>query len=95
MKHIKQLTRFYDVIRDDPRIAPTHISLYMALFQLYISNGFRDSVSINRKDVMATAKITGKATFHKCIRDLHDFEFIRYYPSYCPRIRSYVNIVQL
>jgi hypothetical protein len=46
---IKELTNFYEAIQDDPRIGTTHISLYMAFFQLYNLNGFKNPVSICRK----------------------------------------------
>ena len=56
MGEIKELTSFYEAIRDDPRIGPTHISLYMALFQLYNLNGLRNPVNICRKRVMESSK---------------------------------------
>jgi hypothetical protein len=67
----------------------------MALFQLYNLNGFRNPVSIYRKRVMEVAKISGLATFHKCIKDLHGFGYIQYLPSYNPAIESQVNLLKL
>jgi hypothetical protein len=90
MGEIKELTSFYESIRDDPRIGTTHISLYMALFQLYNLNGFRNPINICRKKVMEVAKISGLATFHKCIKHLNEFGYIRYKPSYDPRVGSEV-----
>lgn len=95
MGEIKELTSFYEAIRDDPRIGPTHISLYMALFQLYNLNGFRNPVNICRKSVMGIAKISGFATFHKCIKDLKTFGYVQYLPSYDPALHSQVNLLKL
>ena len=95
MGEIKELTSFYEAIQDDPRIGATHISLYMALFQLYNLNGFRNPIHISRKRVMETAKISGLATFHKCIKDLSAFGYIQYLPSYKPAISSQVNLLTL
>jgi hypothetical protein len=92
MGEIKELTGFYEAIQDDPRIGSTHISLYMALFQLYNLNGFRNPINICRKKVMEVAKISGTATFHKCIKDLHELGYIQYLPSYNPAICSQVNL---
>jgi hypothetical protein len=33
---------------------------------------------------MKTAKISGIATYHKCIKELNDYGYIRYLPSYRP-----------
>jgi hypothetical protein len=95
MEEIKELTSFYEAIWNDPRIGPTHISLYMALFQLYNLNGFRNPVHICRKRVMEIAKISGFATFHKCIKDLCTFGYVQYSPSYDPTLHSQVNLLKL
>ncbi len=95
MGEIKELTNFYEAIQDDPRISTTHISLYMALFQFYNLNGFKNPITICRKRVMKVAKISGLATFHKCIKNLHEFGYIQYLPSYNPAISSQVNVLQL
>ena len=93
MGEVKELTSFYEAIRDDPRIGPTHISLYMALFQLYNLNGLKNPVNICRKKVMEVAKIRGLATFHKCIKDLNVFGYIKYLPSYSSSKSSQINLL--
>jgi hypothetical protein len=35
---------------------------------------------------MDIAKISGVAAYHKCIKDLHQFGYIQYVPSYNPAI---------
>ena len=84
------LTQFLNSIREDNRISPTHISLYMALFQFYILNCYQNPIEISRLSVMDRAKISGLATYHKCIKDLNDYNYIRYQPSFNPRISSKV-----
>jgi hypothetical protein len=92
MGEIKELSNFYGAIRNDLRISTTHISLYMALFQLYNLNGFKNPVNITRRQVMGVAKITGFATFHKYIKELNDFGYIQYLPSYNPSVSSQVYL---
>lgn len=92
MREVKELTRFYQAIQHDARVGPSHISLYMALFQLYNLNSFNNPVNISRKEVMGIAKIRGFATFHKCICDLSEFGYIQYFPSYNTAIPSQVNL---
>ena len=93
-KHIPELTHFFSSIREDHRVGPTHISVYMALFQLYNLKAFQNPINITRTLVMNTAKICGLATYHKCIKDLHDFGYIRYEPSFNPRIGSKVWMLE-
>lgn len=95
MERVKELTSFYDAIKNDNRISTTHISLYMALFQLYNLNQFYNPVNITRASLMDTAKISGLATYHKCIKDLHEFGYIQYIPSFNPAICSRVFLLKV
>ena len=95
MKQVKELTRFYSAIRDDSRIKPMHICMYMALFQFYNLNSFKNPVEITRAQVMASAKINGKATYHKCIKELVAFGYIQYEPSYNPGIASRMFLLKV
>jgi hypothetical protein len=92
---VKELTSFFSAIREDHRIGTSHISLYMALFQLYNLNQFQNPVEITRSAVMEVAKISGLATYHKCIKDLADFGYIQYQPSYNPAISSQVVLLKV
>jgi len=92
---VKELTVFFSAIREDHRIGTSHISVYMALFQLYNLNQFRNPIEITRAAVMEVAKISGLATYHKCIKDLADFGYIEYYPSYNPGINSQVVLLKV
>jgi hypothetical protein len=92
MEEVKELTNFYAAIKDDNRIGATHITMYMALFQFYNLNEFCNPVYITRASVMEAAKISGLATYHKCIKDLHEFGYIDYEPSFDFKVRSKVWI---
>ena len=93
MNEVKELTSFYSAIREDNRIGATHISLYMALFQFYNLNGFKNPIHITRIRVMETAKISGLATYHKCIKDLVEYGYIKYRPSFNPAIGTQIYLV--
>ena len=95
MERLKELTHFYTAIKDDHRIGTTHISLYMSLFQFYNLNGFTNPVEITRATVMKVAKIQGIATFHSCIKDLNDYGYIEYKPSYNPAISNKVYLLKV
>src|SRR5687768_13356036 len=87
---IAHLTEFYTAMLQDNRIGATHISTYMALFHLWQMNQFRNPVCFTRQQLMQTAKISGRATFHKCINDLQQFGYIKYVPSFNPAVKSQV-----
>jgi replication initiation and membrane attachment protein DnaB len=93
MSEVKELTRFYAAIREDHRIGTAHISLYMALFQFYNLNGFQNPVAITRAAVMEVAKISGLATYHRCMKDLVELGYIEYQPSFHPGIGSKVILI--
>jgi hypothetical protein len=95
MEQVKQLTSFFLAIREDSRIGTTHISLYMALFHFYNLNEFKNPIEITRATVMDAAKISGFATYHKCIKDLNEFGYISYEPSFNPSINSRVYLLKI
>jgi hypothetical protein len=68
----------------DSRLNPTHISLYVALFQLWNLNFFKDEFFINREEVMTYSKIGSKSTYHRCIKELSYWKYILYIPSHNP-----------
>lgn len=84
LNYIKHLTGFFDRIIPDRTLNPTHVSLYIALFQFWNVNRFKNPISITRDEVMRICKISSKATYHKCMKDLNDNNYIKYEPSYNP-----------
>src|ERR1044071_5558387 len=76
------LTDFLSAIGEDPRITTAHISIYLALWKHWADKKFEHPVSFFRKDLMATSKISSLNTYHKVIRQLHEYGYIKYEPSY-------------
>ncbi|WP_304343955.1 transcriptional regulator [Chryseobacterium koreense] len=92
MNYIRHLTGFYDKIQQDERLNPTHISLYLALFQFWNLNHFQNPISISRNEMMRLSKISAFGTYHKCIKELQNFGYIEYIPSFNPYKGSLVNL---
>ena len=90
MNYIKHLTGFFDKVAKDRALNPTHVSLYMSLFQFWNYNRFKNPISISRDEVMRISKISSKATYHKCLKALHAQGYIKYEPSYNPFKGSHV-----
>ena len=84
MNYIKHLTGFFDKVIQDQHLNPTHVSLYIALFQQWNVNRFQNPISITRDEMMQISKIASKATYHKCMRELNDKGFLKYDPSFNP-----------
>jgi hypothetical protein len=74
----------------DSRLLSTHISILTAIFICWHHSGFREPFSVTRRKLMAYSKIASIATYHKCIRELIIFMYIRYQPSYHPHKGSLV-----
>lgn len=75
----------------DNRILATHVSLFAALFVCWQHVGFTSPFAITRKKLMAYSRIASIATYHKCIKELDAFGYIRYQPSYNPIRGSLVH----
>ena len=84
MNYIKQLNAAFEKFYYDDRLNPTHISLYMALFQEWNSSRFAKDFFVNRRDLMQVAKIGSKSTYHRCVTDLDTWEYLSYFPSNNP-----------
>lgn len=92
MNYIKHLTGFFEKVGNDKMLNPTHVSLYMSLFQFWNCNRFKNPISISRDEVMRISKISSKATYHKCLKNLHSLGYINYEPSYNPFKGSHVYL---
>jgi len=68
----------------DQRLMATHISLFTALFVQWQRNDFISPIPVTRKELMGYSRIASIATYHKCIRQLDEYGYIRYQPSFHP-----------
>ena len=93
MHQLKPLSDFFIAIAHDPRIGVSHISVYCALLQHMFVSDVSNPVLIQRTELMKMAKISGLGTYHKCIRDLHDFGYIQYNPCYNHRKKSRIYLL--
>lgn len=74
----------------DERLNATHISLFTGLFVQWQRNSFASPFAVTRKALMVFSKIASIATYHKCIKELDNYGYIRYRPSYHPKLGSQV-----
>lgn len=72
---------FFALASEDPTMACSHVSLYFALQNEWELQHFPEQMIIERERIMLAARIAGRATFQKCIHDLHDAGYVIYIPS--------------
>jgi hypothetical protein len=84
---------FFGAVTRDPRLHALHVSLYMALVYHWGLAHYEQPFCINRRQVMQLSGIAGIATYHKGIRELQAWGYIRYEPSYHPVLGSSVCLL--
>jgi hypothetical protein len=83
-------TKWIRRMAKDQRLLATHISLYTALFICWQRQEFAQPFSVSRRQLMGYSKIASIATYHKCMKELDAFGYIRYEPSYHPKLGSQI-----
>jgi hypothetical protein len=81
MNYIKHLNGFFLRLDRDQRLTAHHISLYLAIFQLWNIAHFQDSIYASRDQLMKLSRIGGRNTYAKCMKDLHRWGYIRYFST--------------
>jgi len=81
MNYIRHLNGFFERLAEDERLSSYHISLYIALFQLWNANRFSYQFTISRTEVMRLARIGSANTYARCMKELADWGYITYQPS--------------
>lgn len=95
MNYIQLLSAFFKCMESDERLNPNHISLYMALFQLWNLNRFQNPISIFRDQVLKLSHIGSNHTYYKCLYDLQAWNYIIYLPSNKPVRGSLISICRI
>lgn len=91
---MEPLHSFLAAVEDDPRITTAHISVYVSLWKKWKDSGGEGPLSFFRTELAAMCKISSYNTFHKAIRQLHEYGYIRYIPSYNHFLGSLVYFIQ-
>jgi hypothetical protein len=89
------LVDFFGAVQTDPRVNCRHISLYTALFRQWVAAGFQNPLEMFSKEVMELCKISASSTYHKTIRELHEFGYILYAASFNHNKRSRIYLLEI
>jgi hypothetical protein len=77
----------------DGRITVWHMALVLGIIQSATDDNAQQPILISRKALMRHTHISSIATYHKCIKELQEFGYIDYIPSYHPGVRSQVFVL--
>lgn len=93
MKKANHILDFLSIALVDCRITKGHVALYVALIYTWSKQGYTGAVAINSRDIMPLAKISSAPTYHTLIRQLSEYGYIKYEPSFYRNRKSlaYIN----
>lgn len=92
MKFTTLFKNFFTRVGQDPRIGPTHISLFMATLYFYEAQQV-NPISVFSRDLMHKAKILSSRTYHNCLKDLVELGYLKYIPSSNPFLGSLIWVM--
>ena len=95
MEHFNILSRFLGKAAHDSRLLHAHICLYTAMLSVWEQNRFSIPFRITRKELMYLSKLASTATYHKCLKELVSYGYIRYEPSYNHYLGSKIYLTNL
>lgn len=92
VNYIKHLENIFAKISLDDRLSTVHLGLYYSLFHQWNLAKFQNPISICRSELMKTSKVGSANTYTRCLRELNDWGYIDYKPSFNPCRGSLVNM---
>ncbi len=93
MESIKPLSDFFDAIAGDSRISITHIGVYAAILYCWSKNDFVSPIQVFSHEIMRVAGISAATTYHKSIKALNEYGYVRYEPSFNKNKGSRIFII--
>ncbi|MGO1597069.1 MAG: hypothetical protein ACTHZ7_15060 [Sphingobacterium sp.] len=75
------LRAFFERAQDDPRMKVSHFGVYTALLQQWVEVKCHLPLETFGRITAEMAKVSLR-TYYRCIRDLHDYNYLHYVPSY-------------
>jgi len=86
---------FFAAIEEDMRVRLVHIGLYAALMVYWQQHGRGRVIFPPPRRIMDMAKVSGRTTYQRYLRELHAYGYIRYVASYYPRRRSAIFLLEI
>lgn len=81
VNYIRHQQLFYELVKLDARLHTSHISLYLALFQLWNICRFQNPFPVPRELALQLSRIGSVNTYTRCLKELDDFGYLSYQPA--------------
>lgn len=78
----------------DTRLNVWHLALLLAIIELAFAQNEQKIIRVSRSKLMALSHIHTLPTYHKYFKQIQDFGYIKYTPSYHPGYRSTVELLR-
>jgi hypothetical protein len=72
------------MMASDDRLRPQHVSLYFAIVSMAKEESNVGTIAVTRRELMEISRLSSKATYHRCMRELEHYGYVQYCPSYNP-----------
>nr|WP_082564353.1 hypothetical protein [Flavobacterium sp. Root420] len=79
--NFKVFLEFFAAVERDQRISNTHLGIFASLLQYSLCGGFINPIKVFSYQIASMAKIS-ETTYFRCIKELSDYGYLRYEPSY-------------
>lgn len=78
----KVLIKFLSATVDDCRISPGHLAVFAAIYRHWILNGNPNTMRAFSSQIMPIAKISSNSTYHRLLKELNEYGYLEYQPSF-------------
>ena len=92
MEKQEYLLDFFSKVVKDQRISKAHMAVYMALFYLWSKQQFIGLLNVYSWQIMPIAKISTSATYYSIMKQLNEYGYLKYEPSYYRKKGSIVDL---
>lgn len=90
----RSISKYFNKILADRRVRVWHVGTYLALVLMWDRNRRSSPFQVTRKVIMNLARTRSPATYHKYLKELEAFGYIRYTPSFHPKQGSKIWLVE-
>ncbi len=81
VNYIRHLSIMLRKMGDDDRFTANHVSLYVMLFHQWNAQRFPARLLVYRNELMQASKIRNPNSYTACLKNLHTWGYLRYFPS--------------
>lgn len=88
----RELMKYLSAYMKDPELNIWHLMILTSILSLGYNQKQWERIKVNRGKIMMLSHIRTLPTYHKYFKELQDFGYINYKPSFHPGSRSEVSL---